>query len=80
MTTQTAISVKIDSFLLDELEQYCKDRGRKRNREINIAINFYLRLRRIEAAEPEAKATILKQFLKESIAYAPTIFSCIQVP
>lgn len=67
MAKQTAICTKIDDWLLDELDQYCKAINRKRNREINIAIGYYLRLRRIEAADPERKTEMAKQYIKETI-------------
>lgn len=40
---QKAISLKLDSDLLEKLDIFCYEKGEKRNRVINNAINEYLK-------------------------------------
>ena len=67
MITTKQISVKMDEDTLTELDNYCKENFRYRNREINIAVSWYLqqqRLRKI-AEEEEAKAAARRFFLQK---------------
>lgn len=47
MITQKPISLKIDTKLLENLDNECKRTWRKRNWHINQAISYYLEIREL---------------------------------
>lgn len=63
MITTKQISVKMDEDTLTELDNYCKEKSRFRNREINIAVSWYLQQQRLsEIAEKEEAKAEARQF------------------
>ena len=63
MITTKQISVKMDEDTFAELDNYCKDKFRRRNREINIAVSWYLQLQRLRKMEDEEAKAAARQFL-----------------
>lgn len=74
MVTQKAISLKIDTELLKELDAECENGYRKRNWHINRAIGVYLALlnsRRLYKSTDD-KDGVFKRFLRDYYPeYAP---------
>lgn len=67
MVTQKAISLKIDKWLLEELDAECDNGYRRRNWHINRAIQVYLALldsRRLYKCTDD-KDGIIKKFMRE---------------
>lgn len=67
MITTKQISVKMDEDTLAELDNYCKENARYRNREINIAVSWYLQQQKLReiAEKEEAKAAARQFFLRK---------------
>lgn len=63
MITQKQICVKMDEDTLTELDNYCNYHFRYRNREINIAVSYYLQLQRLRKMEDEEAKAAARQFL-----------------
>lgn len=79
MVTQKAISLKIDTELLQELDQECAVRGSKRNQLINRAIGLYLRYvdtRRnyfMFRDDPSIQDVIKDEYFNKEFLLAPSV-------
>lgn len=70
MVTQTPISLKISTDLLEELDKEARLGWTKRNGHINRAIRLYLQLqdlRRSVRATPQARDRLIQEFLSENL-------------
>lgn len=63
MIMQKQITAKLDEDLLTVLDEYCAEHDRKRNREINIAVDWYLQLQEIRRLDTEKARIRAQQFL-----------------
>lgn len=61
---QTPISLKLDKDTLESLQLECDHTGGKRNRVINIAIDWYCELRRIQRLDGSLRQWRASQFLR----------------
>lgn len=64
---QTPISLKLDEDTLESLQFECDQSGVKRNRIINIAIDWYCQLKRIERLDGSLRQWRASQFLRDRL-------------
>lgn len=70
MVTQKAISLKINTDLLEDLDKEARLGWTKRNGHINRAIRLYLEvqdLRRSVRATPQVRDSLIQQFLSNNL-------------
>lgn len=64
---QIPISLKLDEDTAERLQLECDHTGGKRNRIINIAIDWYCQLKRIERLDGSLRQWKASQFLHERL-------------
>lgn len=75
MTTQKAISAKVDEQLLQELDSFLQDSYLKRNTVINLALRMWLDARKAKAEdmhtihEDDRPSPLVLKFIRENLTY-----------